>query len=652
MKVVFDASTTDDLLRGLDSTQRAAVASDAPLLAIIAGAGSGKTRVLTHRVAHRCLTGTADASHVAVLTFTRQAANELRRRLRSLGIRDGVIAGTFHSVALSLLRQRWDEQRRSHPVIVADRRRLIGEVLGPTHSARTADYISDIDWARARNITPRRYASAVAEAGRSSSAPVSEVVKVMTAVQALKTKRGVIDLDDLLSLTIEAMQSDTNFANIVRWKIRHLFVDEAQDLNPLQIAVLDEWRSGRDDLTLVGDPSQSIYGFNGADPSVLSILETRFPGIEVIRLTANYRCTPQVVSAGLTALSHLNEESPKLFSARSDGVAVKICSFADEKDEASGIARLIESWRHPMMRWSDVAILARTNAQLPALREALVAIDITARILGTNATDPIQRAIQEVGDLPSATRISVWSRDMRSPHVDADNEDDDVEDVIARRRVVDAVDEFLKEGGGDGRTFLTWVRTNRPFEDDRQQHAVELLTFHGSKGREWDNVVLAGCEQGFMPHSSAKSGAEHNEEVRLAYVAITRAADQLVLTHAQSRRGRQRTRSPFIEGLILATPPSSMSADYIRDQEIRRESRVQVDPVYESLWAWRTQAGRTASIKPQILCTDEVLRRIASVLPTTIEELSEIPGVGKSFAFTVGKRILDAIQDGLNQPSV
>ena len=652
MKVVFDPSTTNDLLRGLDPTQREAVASDAPLLAIIAGAGSGKTRVLTHRVAHRCLTGTADASHVAVLTFTRQAANELRRRLRTLGIRDGIIAGTFHSVALGLLRQRWDEQRRSHPVIVADRRRLIGEVLGPKHSASTADYVSDIDWARARNITPQRYASAVAEVGRSSSAPVSEVVKVMSAVQALKTKRGVIDLDDLLSLTIEAMQTDTNFANIVRWKIRHLFVDEAQDLNPLQIAVLDEWRSGRDDLTLVGDPSQSIYGFNGADPSVLSILETRFPGIEVIRLSANYRCTPQVVSAGLTALSHLNTESPTLFSTRSDGAPVKIYSFADEKDEASGIARLIESWRHPMMRWSDVAILARTNAQLPALREALLAIDIPARILGTVATDPIQRAIREVGDLPSSTRISVWSRDMRSPRVDADDEDDDVEDVIARRRVADAVDEFLKEGGGDGRTFLAWVRTNRPFEDDRQQNAVELLTFHGSKGREWDNVVLAGCEQGFMPHSSAKSGAEQNEEVRLAYVAITRAADQLVLTHAQTRRGRKRTRSPFIEGLILATPPSTMSAEYIRDQEIRRESRVQVDPVYESLCAWRTQAGRTASIKPQILCTDEVLRRIASVLPKTIEELTEIPGVGKSFALKVGTRILDAIQDGLNQPSV
>ena len=206
-----------------------------------------------------------------------------------------------------------------------------------------------------------------------------------------------------------------------------MFVDEAQDLNPLQIAVLDEWRSGRDDLTLVGDPSQSIYGFNGADPSVLSLLETRFPGIEVIRLTANYRCTPQVVSAGLTALSHLNTESPTLFSTRSDGAPVKIYSFADEKDEASGIARLIESWRHPMMRWSDVAILARTNAQLPALREALLAIDIPARILGTVATDPIQRAIREVGDLPSSTRISVWSRDMRSPRVDADNEDDDIE---------------------------------------------------------------------------------------------------------------------------------------------------------------------------------------------------------------------------------
>lgn len=642
---VINADLEKELLLGLDPTQQAAITSNAPLLAVIAGAGSGKTGVLTRRVAYRCLSETADASHVAVLTFTRQAANELRRRLRALGLRDNIIAGTFHSVALGLLRQRWDEQGKSHPVVVSDRRRLIGEVIGPKRTANINDLSTDIDWARSRNITADRYASAIQTSGRRSSAPVADVAKVMSDVHLLKRKRGVIDLDDLLSLTVDAMRDDNNFANIVHWKIRHLFVDEAQDLNPLQLAVLDQWRARRDDLTLVGDPSQSIYGFNGADPSVLTALEQRFPGIEVIRLSANYRCTPQVVQAGLRALSHLSTDPPQLFSTRPDGPPVQIYGFDDEKAEAKGVAQIIESWQTPSSRWRDCAVLARTNAQLAPIRDALNAHNIPTRIVGSVAADPIQRATREVGDLPSSIRIATWSRDARAPHSEDSVETE--EDLIARRRVADAVDEFLAEGGGDGRTFLAWVRTNRPFEDDRHQDAVEILTFHGAKGREWDNVVLAGCEQGLIPHSSAKSPAETAEEIRLAYVAITRAADRLAITHARSRRGRSRTRSPFIDGVDIAQIIAPPSADYVRDQSLRRQERDPHNFVYDELIKWRTNAGRVANLDPLIFCSDEVLRQIAQARPTTLEELSSIDGFGPSMTQRVGQRVLTAVQRGV-----
>jgi len=225
----------DDLIRGLDRNQWAAVTSQAPLLAVIAGAGSGKTGVLTRRVAYRCLSNTADPSHVAVLTFTRQAASELRRRLWSLGLRDSITAGTFHSVALSLLKQRWDDQRRPHPAVVSDRRRLIAEALGKSHSGSLNALSSDIDWARARNIGPDDYAGACTNASRRSSAPVAEVARVLADVEVLKRRRGVIDLDDLLSLMVRHMTDDPAFASSVRWRLRHLFVDEAQDLNPLQL---------------------------------------------------------------------------------------------------------------------------------------------------------------------------------------------------------------------------------------------------------------------------------------------------------------------------------------------------------------------------------------------------------------------------------
>ena len=647
---VIDADLKKELLLGLDPAQQSAITSTAPLLAVIAGAGSGKTGVLTRRVAYRCFTESADAAHVAVLTFTRQAATELRRRLRALGLRDTIIAGTFHSVALALLRQRWDEQGKSHPVVVSDRRRLIGEVIGPKRTANINDLSSDIDWARSRNITADRYASAIQSSGRRSSAPVADVVKVMSDVQMLKRKRGVIDLDDLLSLTIDAMRDDSNFANIVHWKIRHLFVDEAQDLNPLQLAVLDQWRIGRDDLTLVGDPSQSIYGFNGADPSVLTALEQRFPGIEVIRLSANYRCTPQVVQAGLRALSHLPSEPPQLFSTRPDGASVQIFGFDDEKTEAAGIAQLIESWRTPTSRWRDFAVLARTNAQLAPLRDALTAQNIPTRIIGSVAADPVQRATREVGDLPSSVRIATWSRDARAPLAEDSTETE--EDLVARRRVADAVDEFLAEGGGDGRTFLAWVRTNRPFEDERYQDSVELLTFHGAKGREWDNVVLAGCEQGLIPHSSAKTPAETAEEIRLAYVAMTRAADRLAITHAHSRRGRSRTRSPFIEGVDMVIEVAPPSSDYVRDQNLRRQELEPHDHVYDELLLWRTNAGRVANLDPTIFCSDEVLRRIAQARPTNVEELSAVEGFGQSMALRVGQRVLAAVQRGIEQTQI
>ncbi len=640
--VVERETTVADLLDDLDRHQRRAVTSDAPLLAIIAGAGSGKTRVLTRRVAHQCLTGSAEPSHVAVLTFTRQAASELHRRLRALGTGDGLIAGTFHSVALSMLRQYWDQQGRSHPTVVSDRRRLIGEVIGPKHGTSIAALSSDIDWARARNVEAARYSTAVVNAGRRSLSPAADVARVMADLEKLKAKRGVIDLDDLLSTTIHLMRNDEKFASIARWRIRHLFVDEAQDLNPLQLEVLELWRGDRDQLTLVGDPSQSIYGFNGSDPTILTNLESRFPGIEVVRLGTNYRCTPQVVAAGLNALTNGGASVPDLVSARPNGSAIRIHGFADEHFEATGIADIIDEIGRERGSWRSTAVLARTNAQLPPIRAALEARGVPARILGAAAADPVQRATREVGDLPSASRIATWSRDARDP-----SDDDATEDITARRTVADAVDEFLRGGGGDGRAFLAWVRANRPFDVVTDSNVVELLTFHGAKGREWDHVVVAGCEVGLMPHSSAKSDLERAEEIRLAYVAITRASDDLILTHAHRRRDRARTRSPFIDGADAVEPGVAPPAQFRRDNERRRSSAESHDSVLLELREWRNAAGRAAQVDATMLCSDATLKRIAQRAPRTLDDLTSIDGVGPLLARRAGERILEAVSRGV-----
>ena len=673
-----------ELLLGLDPTQQQAVLSGAPLLAIIAGAGSGKTNVLTRRVAYRCLTESTDSRHVVVLTFTRQAAGELRRRLRSLGLRDNIMSGTFHSVAYSLLRQRWDDQGRRHPVLIQDRRRLIGEVLGPRSSSDINTISTEIDWARARNLTPNQYASAARYFARRTSAAPSDVARVLSDINALKHKRGVIDLDDLLSLTIEALSTDPSFAESTRWRLRHFYVDEAQDLNPLQVALLNKWLDGREDLTLVGDPSQAIFGFNGADSRLLTDLENTFPGIEVVRLTTNYRCTPQIVQAGLTALSNDDSALPDLQSARPDGSPVEIYGFEDETSEAAGIASLVSSLRQDHRPWREFAVLTRTNAQLPVIRDALELAGIPARLMTNQAHDPLRRVVREVEDLPSAIRLSVWAKDVwnqdvlaressgqKSPdqnpvhnnpafnsRVAATADIDSAESGLAemesldtelRRRVARAVEEFLSDGGGDGRAFGAWVRANRPFEGDVRSDAVELLTFHSAKGREWDHVVVAGCEQGLVPHSSARTPLESAEEVRLTYVALTRAADRLVLTYARNRRGRSRERSSLIEGLNVRPTVSAPDPHLSQAYRARRSVLLPSDPVLEELEAWRSAAGRAVQLAPQVFCPDDVLSRIAILRPRTEPELAAIEGVGSLLAGRVGVRILEAVSRGLQR---
>lgn len=640
-----------ELVRHLDGDQRRAVTTTAPLLAVIAGAGSGKTSVLTRRVAWRCIHGAADPMHTAVITFTRQAAGELRRRLRALGIQESVMAGTFHALSLSLLQQHWERIGRTPPTIVQDRRRLIGEVLGPRRNTSIDELAKEIDWARARNLSARSYTRAALAAQRQVDA--SSVERVMLDLEDLKAKKGVIDLDDLLSLVVGTAERDSEFAEIVRWRIRHLYVDEAQDMNPLQRAVLDVWRQGRDDLTLVGDPAQAIYGFNGSDPSNLLELEVHFPGIEVVRLDTNYRCTPQIVRTGLSTLGHLDSETPPLRSARPDGRAVEVYGFEDEGTEATGVARLLDRCHGPTDSWNQFAVLARTNAQLPLVRAALESAGIPVRVATSNAGDPLQRRLREVGELPSRSRLAAWARDALSFDATVDALDElevaSPQDRVSLMRVVRAVEDFLSEGGGDGRSFLAWVRTQRPFDDTSAVVGVELSTFHAAKGREWDTVVLIGCEDGLVPHASAKSQFARDEEIRLAYVAVTRAADRLFVTYANSRKGKRRQRSALLSEVGTIDHSSAPTADFVHDLRARQSARTPTDPILDELIQWRLHAARVSGVDPRLICPDDVLADLTRRRPTTTDELTEIEGLGAPLAARAGSAIVEAISRGLSR---
>jgi DNA helicase-2/ATP-dependent DNA helicase PcrA len=631
-----------DVLSGLEDAQLRAVTSSAPLLAVIAGAGSGKTSVLTRRVAHRALVGSADARHSVVLTFTRQAAHELRRRLTSFGLDDTPLAGTFHAVCLGLLRQKWDDDGRRHPTVVSDRTRLVAEVLGEKQRGRLHDLVQEIDWARARRITPDQYTTAAKREGRSFTG--RDVARIMSDVDTLKRRRGIVDLDDLLDLVIETM-NDPAYAAAIRWRLRHFYVDEAQDLNPLQYDVLTTLLGDRTDLTLVGDPSQAIYGFNGSDPRFLRDVERYFPGVEIVRLDTNHRCTPEIVNTGLRVLAVDPQPTPTLVSARASGVAPVSYTFADDTLEAAGVAQIVADVKPTFGRWRDVAVLARTNAQLPAIHEALTAVGVPAVLSGAAASDPVQMAVRSAGEQPNRHRLAMWSHDAREASTDLDERA-----IVARRRVADAVDEFLADGGHDGLGFVAWVRTNRPFQNDRNDDAVELLTFHAAKGREWYGVVVVGCEVGLVPHSSARFDEARAEEHRLAYVAITRASDRLVFTSASRRRGRDTRPSSFLTDLPSAPPPAPPSDDFLAGQRARRDApRSTGDPLLDDLTEWRLRTARVSGVAPTLIFADRTLAEIARRRPTSLDELSAVPGVGPIVVNRFGERLLEIVRQSVER---
>jgi DNA helicase-2/ATP-dependent DNA helicase PcrA len=311
-----DGLGADRLLQDLDESQRRAVTSPACPLAILAPAGSGKTRVLTRRIAWRVDEGHAEASHVLALTFTRKAAGELRDRLRRLGLRDGVACGTFHGVAYAQLRSRWADEGRQPPALLTRKGRLLGELLragsqsgsGPgsrsgSGSGLTAAQVAgEIEWAKSRLTGPDGYVTAVASVRRRVPGSPERVAELYSRYEDEKRRRRLVDFDDLLRLCSHHIESDARFAAAQRWRFRHLFVDEFQDVNPLQMQLLEAWRGDRYDLCVVGDPHQAIYGWNGADAGFLERFQQLYPPAEVIALDRNYRSTPQVLAAAADVL--------------------------------------------------------------------------------------------------------------------------------------------------------------------------------------------------------------------------------------------------------------------------------------------------------------------------------------------------------------
>jgi len=560
------AQSPSRVLVGLTDAQRRAVEVDDAPLCVLAGAGSGKTTVLTRRVARRALDGTLRAEHALVVTFTRKAAGELRDRLARLGVPGGVRAGTFHAVALAQLRTYWADHGTRPLALVDDPTRLVRAVLGPGGAGpgEVAAVVAEVHWAQVRMLRPEEFSAAALATDRGAPPGMThgDVAEVFARYQGEKQRRGVLDLDDLITRAAAVLEDDPVAAAAQRWRTRHLFVDEFQDVNPAQWRLLRAWLGEGRDLFVVGDPRQAIYSWNGADPSLLDRLPSLVPGTTVVRLDDNHRSTPQVVSAATAVLG-----AEVAQASRPDGPRPVVEGFDDDDAEAAALARWLRRAHRPGRRWSHLAVLARTNTRLEPVARALARAGIPHRHANDAAAAARQR--RALADL----RRMRGDRSLRSALAEV------VVEVAARApedapgvggpppTLLRLADEHAAEyPDGTVGEFLEWLAAGADEELglDRAD-GVELSTFHRAKGLEWPAVAVVGLEDGMVPIAYATTPDAVAEERRLLYVALTRAEDDLWCSWAATRRSGDRTwrtqASPLLsaveEAVAVAGPTPS-----------------------------------------------------------------------------------------------
>jgi DNA helicase-2/ATP-dependent DNA helicase PcrA len=679
----------DALLDGLNEAQRAAVTSGARPLCILAGAGSGKTRVLTRRIAWRAATDDLDARHVLALTFTRKAAGELRSRLRALGLRDEMAAGTFHGVAYAQLRTRWAERGIEPPTLLERKVGFVARLM-PSGRAQVPalDVVSEIEWAKARTVPPEGYAEAAERAGRRPPMGGDAVATVYARYEEVRRQQRMVDFDDLLRLCARDLHHDAAFAEVQRWRFQHVFVDEFQDVNPLQQALLDAWLGDRLDLCVVGDPNQAIYAWNGADAQLLRLFPKRHPSAEVIRLTTNYRSSPQVLAVANAVLvggGRGVDRDGALTATRPEGPVPVVTRFEDDRAEARGIARAVRDERTPGSPWSAQAVLVRTNAQVALLEEALHEVGIPFRVRGGAALldqPEIKVVLRDLSRRNDAFADALADLEAGT----AEPDDDDGDRAEERRANLAALvrlghDYAAIESGPTVVGFLTWLRaTTRADQPDRQGDAVEIATLHAAKGLEWPVVHLAGLEQGLVPIGHARTAEALAEELRLFYVGLTRAERSLRLSWAAQRsygaRVMNREASSYLDTVVAAvqalrdgvdpaevsrgvapsrpTPPdaprrrggrSRTRPDLPRPQGAPAPDELEGDEraLFDALKAWRTGKARAAAMPPYVICNDRTLLEIVDRRPRTPTALRAVHGLGEVKITRFGDELLELV---------
>ncbi len=590
----------DTILSGLDPEQRAVAETVRGPVCVLAGAGTGKTRAITYRIAHAIHSGAVDPRHVLAVTFTGRAAGELRSRLRQLagpesGV-DRVQARTFHAAALRQLVYFWPRTVGGEaPRVVESKLSLVAEAARAARlkldQAGLRDAASEIEWAKTIQSRPADYPATAAQSGRVPPVPAEQMAKLFDAYERLRRDRHVLDFESMLELTAGILAEHGPAAAQVHDQYRYFVVDEYQDVNPLQKLVLDAWLGGRDDLCVVGDPNQTIYSFTGATPAFLTNFTAEFPGAAVIRLVRDYRSTPQVVELANRLIAAPRRDSPRggsprggsprggsprggsspagrrgaeLVAQRGDGPQPELAAYPDEEAEAAAVAARTRALIDGGLAARQIAVLVRTNAQTEAFERALRAAEVSYAVRGAERFFDRPEVRQALVLLraaakaePSGTPVTAARHVFAGlgltpqPPVGGGAMRDRWESLAALAKLTDDLFGAHQEATLDDLAAELTQRASL-------QHApaaggVMIASLHAAKGLEWDVVFLPALVDGVLPIVYANTPAAVEEERRLLYVGLTRARERLLLSWSIARSpGAKRSRrpSPFLESLF------------------------------------------------------------------------------------------------------
>jgi DNA helicase-2/ATP-dependent DNA helicase PcrA len=524
--------------------------------------------------------------------------------------------------------QHFQDKGKTAPVIINNRTSVLSVSMGAdARKGGLQDILGAIDWAHGHMCSPQQSVEKMTRAGLTIPLGPDRFVEVFEAYEKTKKKRGVVDLNDFLTFVVHEARRDQRYVESVNFQFKHLSVDEAQDMNPLQYEFLKVLSGSKPDLFLVGDPNQAIYGFNGADKTLFDEL----PGIgspsQVISLPSNYRCSPEIVTFAVDTLTGQGQPT-EAFSRRPSGTPVDLRRFPTEVQELQHIVRTV-SREQSTESLNAIAVLCRTNVVAEKIRTAL--IDAGLPVRSARRGGEWARAVATATDLTGRESLSTWAADVLDFGEYTKQESD--------YQVAQLVRQFLDDnrtGSVDGRSFGSWLATSA---DVTESDGVEVLTFHAAKGREWPHVIVAACEKGLLPHRSARGASARAEEARLAYVAFTRAAHRLTVTWTDHRESRSSGPSPFLPSLTTATPIFSPPTAEFRE---RRKSVTVKNPIEEAMHAWRTSKARNMRVDPDTVLSPRQLLALARSMPQNLSEVEEI--TDPVFAHRYGQEILSIIR--------